>query len=184
MSKQKILIVEDETIIALDLKNTISKLGYLVTDTVKNYDEALKSVLDNEPHIILMDINLKEEKDGINIAEQINKIKQLDIIYLTGNAEKEVIERAAKTNPVGYLTKPIREKQLKASLQLAAYSHQERKQPTLIELLKQEIEFYELNPNIADLESDENYLLKKYIKALEENGDFIQKNLIKISKKL
>ena len=73
LNKQiKVLIVEDETIVALDIKSAISKLGYIVTATVTSYNEALKSILDNTPDIIMMDINLEGSKDGIQTAIDIN----------------------------------------------------------------------------------------------------------------
>ena len=115
----KILIVEDETIIALDIKNTILKLGYEVSGCVTNYDDALKSVKSDEPDIIFMDINLRNSKDGIEAATDIKKIKNIPIIYLTAFVDDETIERAARTCPAGYIAKPFKRNQAKPSIVLA-----------------------------------------------------------------
>lgn len=121
MNKPKILIVEDETIVALDIKNTIQKLNYEVSDMVTNYADAMKSVQNNEPNIILMDINLANSKDGIEIATDIQKIKDFSIIYLTAFSDDKTIERAVQTNPMGYLLKPFKREELKSTIALVLY---------------------------------------------------------------
>ena len=119
--KTKILIVEDETIIALDLKESLLGLGYSVTDTVKNYKDALHSVHINEPEIILMDINLKNSEDGISTAMAIQKIKNIPIIYLTAFSDDKTINKAIQTNPVGYLLKPFNIDELKSTILLGLF---------------------------------------------------------------
>ncbi len=121
MAKIKILIVEDETIVAFDIEGVLESLGYEVTDAVVNYDEALKSVNNKEPDIILMDINLENSKDGIQIAEAINQIKAIPIIYLTAYSDDATIQRAAQTNPVGYLTKPFKKDDIKSTIILGLH---------------------------------------------------------------
>lgn len=121
MSKIKILIVEDETIVALDIKSAIQKLGHEVTKSVTNYDEAIESVVENEPNIILMDINLKNSLDGIEASKAIQKIKNIPIIYLTAFSDDETISRAVQTNPVGYLIKPFKREELKSTILLGLY---------------------------------------------------------------
>jgi DNA-binding response OmpR family regulator len=117
----KILIVEDETIVALDIKGVVKKLGYDVTNCVTNYDDAIKSVIEDEPDIILMDINLKNSLDGIQTVQDIKKIKNIPIIYLTAFYDDETIQRAIETNPVGYLIKPFKKAELKSTILLAIY---------------------------------------------------------------
>ena len=80
MNKIKILIVEDEPIVALDIKNTLLKLEYTITDIAANYNDALYSVRLNKPDIIFMDIHLQNSKNGIEIAREINKSKNIYII--------------------------------------------------------------------------------------------------------
>ncbi|MEA3289644.1 MAG: response regulator [Campylobacterota bacterium] len=121
MCKNKILIVEDETIVALDIKSAVIQLGFSVTSTVTNYDDALKSVVEDEPHIILMDINLYNSKDGIETAKAIKKIKDIPVIYLTAFSDDKTIQRAIETEPAGYLTKPFKRDEVKSTIKLALY---------------------------------------------------------------
>lgn len=127
MENTKILIVEDETIVALDIKSAVKKLGFIVTQTVTNYDDALESVKENEPDIILMDINLKNSKDGIDTAKDIRKLKNFPIIFLTAYSDEETIKRAVKVDPAGYLIKPFKREELKSALLLALYKSQPKK---------------------------------------------------------
>jgi len=124
---QKVLVVEDEIIIALDLADSITDLGYQVTNTVKNYNEALSSVKENQPDIILMDINLKNSKDGIEIVLEIQKEKNIPVIYLTAFCDDTTINRAIQTNPVGYLTKPFKIDELKSTISLGLFKARQEK---------------------------------------------------------
>lgn len=121
MNKMKILVVEDEAIVAFDIKRALIKLGFYVTNTVTNYYDALSSVIEEEPDIIIMDINLKDSKDGIETANDIKNIKNIDIIYLTAFCDENTLKRASQTNPVGYLIKPFKREELKSTIFLAIY---------------------------------------------------------------
>ena len=121
MDKIDILIVEDEAIVALEIKRTILKMGFGVTDMVTNYDDAIKSVKEKLPNIVLLDIYLKNSKDGIETAHAIKEIASVPIIYLTAFCDDKTIERAVETNPIGYLVKPFKREDLKSTLQLAIY---------------------------------------------------------------
>jgi len=121
MNKTKILIVEDETIIALDIKKTIIKLGFQVTNIVTNNIDAISSVREDMPDIILMDINLENSKNGIETTLDIQKIKDIPIIYLTADSDNQTITKAIETNPIGYLSKPFKREELKATMMLALY---------------------------------------------------------------
>lgn len=125
MSKPKVLIVENEIIIALEMKRCLEKLNFEVTNTVKDYDNALASFLDNKPDIILMDINLKSSKDGIEIAKELNRIKKVPVIYITAFSDEETIKRAIATNPVSYLIKPFKIEELKSNILLGLYKKEE-----------------------------------------------------------
>lgn len=122
MSNTKILIVEDESIVALDIKNALKKLDFKTIDIAKDYDGAIKSVKQFEPSIILMDINLKNStKDGIDTVKDIQKIKNIPIIYLTAFCDEETVMRAVKTNPISYLLKPFKREELKSTILLSLY---------------------------------------------------------------
>ncbi len=117
----KILIIEDEAIVALDIKSALEKLGFEVTDIASNYYEAIKSVKSYEPHILLSDIRLVGSKDGIETVKDIQKIKNIPTIYLTAYSDDKTIKRAIQTNPVGYLLKPFKREELKSTILLSLH---------------------------------------------------------------
>lgn len=120
----KILIVEDEIIVALDTKSTLKKLDYEVTDIVTNYDETMQSILDNKPDIILMDVFLKNSINGIEISKEINEIYNIPIIYISAYCDDETLSNAIRTEPAGYIVKPFNRNDLKATLNLVVYKLQ------------------------------------------------------------
>ncbi len=119
--KVKILIVEDEAIVALEIKTILAGLGYIVTDTVANYDEALKSVLTNKPDIILMDIYLKNSKDGIETAIAIKQIAEIPIVYLSAFCDDATVSRAVATEPMAYLVKPFKREDIKTTINMVIF---------------------------------------------------------------
>ncbi|WP_072682701.1 response regulator [Arcobacter sp. LA11] len=121
MKKNKILVVEDESIVALDIKKALINLDYEVTGCVKNFDETISSIIKNKPDIILMDINLKNSKDGIETVKEIQKIENIPVIYLTAYSDEETITRAIETNPISYLLKPFNRDELKSTILLGLY---------------------------------------------------------------
>jgi DNA-binding response OmpR family regulator len=117
----KVLIVEDESIVSFDIQMALESFGYVVTDTVENYDDALKSVQNDEPQLILMDINLEDSKDGIEIAHAVQKTNDIPIVYLTAFCDDKTIDRAVETNPLAYMIKPFNRNELKSTLRLAIH---------------------------------------------------------------
>lgn len=170
MHKTKILIVEDESIVALDMKNTLTNFGYEVTNCVTNYNDAVNSVQTNKPELILMDINLGNGKDGINVAEEIQISQDIPIIYITAFADEKTINRAIKTNPVSYLIKPFKREELKSNIMLGLYKNK------TISNLSMEKTFIPLGQNYY-FEEKKNRL---YYKALPINLGSKEKELLKI----
>lgn len=123
MKKTKILIVEDESIVALDIKRTLEKFNYEVTNTAINYSEAINSVISNKPDLILMDVNLGKSKDGIDTVKEIKMLNDIPVIYLTAFCDEETISRAIETKPVSYLIKPFKQDELKSNIMLGLYKN-------------------------------------------------------------
>lgn len=121
MFKKKILIVEDNALIGLDLKRILQKLGFEITHVVSNYEMVLKSIEKVVPDLVLMDIYLNSEKNGIEIAIELNKLKKIPILYLTAYSDDNIMKKAFQTNPFGYLVKPYKEEELKAMINLIFY---------------------------------------------------------------
>lgn len=123
MSSTKILIVEDERIVALSIQNKLERLGYTVTANVASAEAAMASIVPNFPHLVLMDIKLKGKVDGIEAAAQIRNSFKLPIVYLTAYNDEETIERAKLTEPYGYLLKPFASRDLATTIEIALYKH-------------------------------------------------------------
>ena len=121
--KTKILIVEDEMILANDVKYQLEELDYNVVGIVNNGKDAIKLTLETNPDVILMDIVIKGDIDGIETAQQINKQYNIPIIYTTAYFDEEILERAKKTKPFGYIIKPYQEGQIHTAILLAIQRH-------------------------------------------------------------
>jgi len=119
--KNKILIVEDEYIIAIDLKKILVKLGYEVTSFVGKGEEALIKAEQEKPDLILMDIMLHGKLNGIQTAELIKQKFEIPVVYLTALIDEETLQKAKITEPGGYLLKPFEEKALHSAIELALY---------------------------------------------------------------
>jgi diguanylate cyclase (GGDEF)-like protein/PAS domain S-box-containing protein len=119
----RILIVEDETIVALDLKNSLHLLGYIVVGTASSGEEAIVKANETRPDLALMDIILKGEMDGIQAADAIRAHLDIPVIFLTACADENSLERAKVTEPFGYLLKPFEERELHGHIEVALYKH-------------------------------------------------------------
>ena len=122
--KAKILIVEDENIVAFNIKSRLEGLGYTVTAVSSSGEVALKKVEQNRPDLVLMDIKLKGIMDGIQAAEQIRSQFQIPVVYLTAYTDEETLNRAKLTEPYGYILKPFEARDLGTTIEMALYKHQ------------------------------------------------------------
>lgn len=113
-----VLIVEDDFIIQMFLSNVITDVGCNVMGKVSNSEDALMFVSQQTPDIILMDIGISGDKDGVETAEIINELYDLPIVFITGNSDVKTLERAVNTNPVHIIRKPIDEDMLKYECKL------------------------------------------------------------------
>lgn len=118
-----ILIVEDEAIVADDLKVTLMDLGYTVTGTVKSGEAALETIGRVRPGLILMDIHLAGVMDGVDTAAEIRRRWGIAVIYLSAYADPGLLERARHTEPYGYLVKPFDERELHSVIEMAAFKY-------------------------------------------------------------
>ena len=121
---RRILIVEDQRLVAADIENTLKKLGYVVVGSVSSAEDAISKSEEMRPELVLMDVRLRGKMDGIQAAEIIRDRFGLPVVYLTAYADEETILRAKKTTPFGYLVKPFNERELRATIEIAFYSHQ------------------------------------------------------------
>ncbi|MFQ5975368.1 MAG: PAS domain S-box protein [Candidatus Hydrothermarchaeales archaeon] len=123
MAKTQILVVEDERIVAEDIKRTLQNLGYVVPSVVSSGKEALKKAEEYNPDLVLMDIVLQGKINGIDAASQIRSRFNIPVVYLTAYADEKTLERARITEPFGYIIKPFEDRELRATIEMALYKH-------------------------------------------------------------
>ena len=127
MSTAKIFIVEDEAIVAESLNDQLEGLGYIVTGNAPSGEEALRNIKNNLPNLVLMDIMLEGEMDGVETAQQIRELYGIPVIFLSAYSDSETLGRAKLTEPFGYLIKPYKERELHTTLEITLYKHRMEK---------------------------------------------------------
>ena len=126
MENIKILIVEDELLIAENLAMKLKKFGYIIGDIVSSGKAALEYIKSDKPDLILMDIAIKGSMDGIETAAKIGEIEKIPIVYLTAYADDKTLDRASQTNCYGYILKPFKDRELHATIKITLKKHQEQ----------------------------------------------------------
>ncbi len=111
-----VLIVEDDMILSMVIEQMVQQLGYEVTDKVKSGERAIESALENKPDVILMDIRLDGEMDGIDAVHKIHSNTDIPVIYITGNNDSNSRDRASKTEHIDFLVKPVDQNTLNNAL--------------------------------------------------------------------
>lgn len=122
-AQSKILIVEDEDIIAMDIDDRLEALGYDVAGIVHTGAGAIEMAGNSRPDLVLMDIQLEGEMDGITAAGQIRDSFDIPVIYLTSYSDKKTLDRAKVTQPFGYILKPFEERELHSTIEMALYRY-------------------------------------------------------------
>ncbi len=153
MSTARVLIVEDESIIALDIQTSLQNAGYQVVSIATTAEEALTNTASFQPDLVLMDIRLHGEMDGVETAEQIRQTWQLPVIFLTAHADENTLSRAKQTQPFGYILKPFEDRELITMIEIALSRH---KAESLIQTaLTKEKEINELKSRFVSVVSHE-----------------------------
>jgi DNA-binding NarL/FixJ family response regulator len=122
--RYKVLIVEDERVVAKDLKQTLESMGYDVIGMAATRDETIAICEQHLPDIVLMDIRIKGDVDGIDTATELHKLYRLRVIYLTAHADVASIDRAKRTYPHAYLLKPVKPGELQGAIEIAMFTKQ------------------------------------------------------------
>jgi PAS domain S-box-containing protein len=124
MAASSVLIVENEILLAKDVAGSLETLGYNVAGIAVSGEEAVRLVDESQPDLVLLDIKLAGDMDGIEAANRIRSRFDIPIVYLTGYAERDVVKRAKQTEPYGYLGKPITLLELNSTIETALYKHE------------------------------------------------------------
>jgi two-component system, response regulator PdtaR len=175
MVKSRILVVEDEAIVAMGIKQKVEDLGHEVVDIAYTGEDAVAIALETEPDLILMDIVLKGNMDGIEAATKIRNQLDIPVIYLTAYSDEEVLERARMTEPYGYIIKPFKKSELNANIEMALYKHSEDQKKS--EIVKKQVlaDFYDFIMNSMPTSADQSdteirdTLLKLFASRLDED---------------
>lgn len=122
MSEIRVLIVEDEPLIAEDIADFLDSIDYSVSAIAHNAEDALQQLAANCPDIAILDVNLGTEKDGIFIAEIIKEKYKIPFVFLTSYSDKSTLDRAKHTHPMGYIVKPFEERNLRSTLEIALFN--------------------------------------------------------------
>ncbi|NMB77781.1 MAG: response regulator [Methanomicrobiales archaeon] len=146
MTETRIFIVEDEAIVANDLAEALQSLGYSVSGTARAGEVALQKIQSNPPDLILMDIHLAGDLDGIQTAEEVHRISDIPVVYLTAYADKPLLDRAKCTGPYGYIIKPYDERELQSVIEMALFKYSADKK-----LRESEEKFRALTENTPDI---------------------------------
>lgn len=156
-SNFKILIVDDEVLIAEFLKDELNALGYNNIVMAHNKAQCIKQIENFCPELILLDIRMRSEREGIEIAEEINQNYQIPFIFITAHSDKEILQQALKTAPAGYITKPIKQIDVYAAVRVVE-SKQEKNLEKFIIIKDGYSEIKVMLDTILYVQSDDNYI--------------------------
>jgi CheY-like chemotaxis protein len=123
MANAQVLVVEDASIIAKDIQDMLRRLGYVVPAVVSSGEKAIQKAAETHPDLVLMDIMLKGDMDGVEAAQQIRDRFHIPVVYLTAYADEDILQRAKMAEPFGYILKPFEERELHAAIEMALYRH-------------------------------------------------------------
>ncbi|WP_440948479.1 response regulator [Methanosarcina sp. T3] len=128
MAEGRILIVEDEHIVAIGIKRMLKGLGYTVTGVASSGEDAISKAESTFPDLVLMDIMLKGELDGVEAAKEIKERFDVPVVYLTAYSDSNIVERVKKTAPFGYIVKPFDEKDLHSNIEISLHRYRKEKE--------------------------------------------------------
>ena len=174
MSNFKILVVEDEVFIAEDIHSSLLDLGYDVCDIAYDSETALKKIHQHSPDLILLDITIRGQNDGIYVAQIIHENHQIPFIFLTSHSDRNTLERAKKTRPYGYIVKPFKDKDLISSIEIALFNWSE-------ELKKRNLEISVINKVASPPLSEKEY--EVYLDLVDglNNNQIAKKHFVSVN---
>lgn len=178
MARVKILIVEDEPLVAEDIAGHLETVDFHVCGIAHDGQQALQMLQEHKPDACLLDITLGSEPDGIAVAHEINKLHRIPFVFLTSHADRGTIERVKETRPAGYLLKPFDENDLLTSLEIAMFNHLNRVQGSSILTIER------VNSRVPNPLSEREFEILNLVrqgKTNKEIGDhlFVSVNTIK-----
>lgn len=145
MKKSRIMIVEDEGITAMGIRNSLEEMGYEVSSIVNSGEDAVQKTIEDKPDLVVMDISLTGELDGIEAAAHIRSRFNVPVVYLTAHSDEHMLERAKITDPFGYIVKPFEDRELHIAVEMAIHNHRMENR-----LRESESKYHSLFDNASD----------------------------------
>ncbi len=170
-----VIIVEDETIIAMDIQQCLHEFGYKVDEVASTAEEAVFYVEKYQPDVVLMDIKLKGSPDGTEVVEIIQQMYKIPVIYLTSHSDDETLQRAQATKPYGYIVKPIDENQLNISIKMVIFRIEEERKKIKGELIKMGYGY------TYNTKTNELYFLSEIVNLTKKEGEFFSFMVYKLN---
>ncbi len=183
MEDLKVLIVEDEILIAEDLKDNLKKFGITKIRMVHDKEEAMLEIRTWKPDILLLDIRLEKDTEGIDIGEYLMKNNPIPFIYITAHSDVELIKKIVKTNPAGYITKPFKKSDLYAAISLISEDLKKSNSKSInikdgyntVRLSLDQILFVESDGNYINVQCEnKKYALRQSLESLAQELDETQ----------
>ena len=159
-----VLIVEDEALVALELRENVERLGHEVIEITDNAERAVSLALKNRPDLVIMDVRLSGKMDGIEAASVIRRSADIPVVFLTAYSGDEMLTRATQSGPYGYLLKPVQERQLESAIRVAMHRH--RRDSRLRESYREASTILRALPNAVVV--TDNSLVVRYVNASAE----------------
>lgn len=164
----KIIVVEDEFSIRMDITRKLTNLGHEIVGSYDNYDQAIVSIIENEPDMLILDINLGGSKSGIDLAQNIDKKFDIPFIFLTASSDAATFAEASKANPMGFIIKPFKLEDLRNNVELAYNNYTALKSKVVSEEIKNDEDSFFVKHNgvfvhlmldkITHIEAMDNYV--------------------------
>ena len=181
------MIVEDEGITALSIKDSLEEMGYEVSSIVNSGEEAVRKASEDTPGLILMDISLGGKIDGIEAVALIQKQFNIPVVYVTANSDLAIIERTKSTGPFGFIVKPFEDRELRIAVEIALYKHRAEEElrmhrDHLMELVEERtVELQKSNESLLEAnELMENVFSNVHVLIAYMDTDF---NFIRVNRK-
>lgn len=175
MEGVRILVVEDEPLVAEDIVGHLESVGFISCGIAHDGSQALEMIAEHEPDACLLDITLGSDPDGIAVAHEINKRFKIPFVFLTSHSDRGTIERVKETRPAGYLLKPFDENDLLTTLEIAMFNHMNRRTPN------QDLTIEYVNSKIPNALSEREFEVLNLVRQGKTNREISEQVFVSIN---
>jgi signal transduction histidine kinase len=177
MKPAKILVVEDENIVAKDIASSLKRLGYAVSAVASSGEEAVERTVDTHPDLVLMDIVLRGKMDGVQTAQHIHDHFNIPVIYLTAYTDEKTLQRAKMTEPFGYIIKPFEERELHSTIEMALYKSKTESKLRKLEEAEENLLQSEKLRALGEMVAEVGHHFNNFLAIILLNAELLEKKL-------